>query len=161
MQLFIFHWTRVRSLPGHLLSPSLLFCRRSWWLVVVKIITKKILVLLLLLMLMLMLSKALTTGWWRLITLLQQLFGSFVNLTTFWSKLRGNLFIALGYVVPLAMFHGPSRQGDAILSQIKICRDLRSFWRSLGKKSAFLGQKQCFLGKKCTITWYILHIILN
>ena len=27
-----------------------------------------------------------------------------------------------------------------------------------GKKSAFLGQKQCFLGKKCTITWYILHI---
>ena len=30
-----------------------------------------------------------------------------------------------------------------------------------GKKSAFLGQKQCFLGKKCTITWYILHIILN
>ena len=35
------------------------------------------------------------------------------------------------------------------------------FWRSFGKKSAFLGQKQCFLGKKCTITWYILHISLN
>ena len=49
----------------------------------------------------------------------------------------------------------------AILSQIKICRDLRTFWRSLGKKSAFLGQKQCFLGKKCTITWYILHISLS
>ena len=31
----------------------------------------------------------------------------------------------------------------------------------MGKKSAFLGQKQCFLGKKCTITWYILYIILN
>ena len=29
------------------------------------------------------------------------------------------------------------------------------------KKSAFLGQKQCFLGKKCTITWYILHISLS
>ena len=38
------------------------------------------------------------------------------------------------------------------LSQIKICRDLRTFWRSLGKKSAFLGQKRCFLGKKCSIT---------
>ena len=110
MQLFIFHWTRVRSYLLHLLSPSLLFCRRNLWLMVVKIITKKFLVLLLLLMLMLMLRKALTTGWWRLlITLLQQLLGSFVKLTTFWSKLRGNLFIALGYVVPLAMFHGPSQ----------------------------------------------------
>ena len=49
----------------------------------------------------------------------------------------------------------------AILSRIKICRDLHTFWRSLGKKSAFLGQKQCFLGKKCTITWYILHISLS
>ena len=29
------------------------------------------------------------------------------------------------------------------------------------KKSAFLGQKQCFLGKKCTITWYVLHISLS
>ena len=35
------------------------------------------------------------------------------------------------------------------------CRELRTFWRSLGKRRAFLGQKQCFLGKKCTITWYI------
>ena len=33
--------------------------------------------------------------------------------------------------------------------------DLRCFWRSLGKKSAFLGQKQCSLGKKCIITGYI------
>ena len=39
----------------------------------------------------------------------------------------------------------------AILSGINICRDLRTFFRSLGKKSAFLGQKQCFLGKKCTM----------
>ena len=31
----------------------------------------------------------------------------------------------------------------------------------MGNKSAFLGQKQCFLGKKCTITWYILHILLS
>jgi len=35
----------------------------------------------------------------------------------------------------------------AILSQIKICRDLRTFWRSLGKKvlsrskTVFLGQE--------------------
>ena len=29
------------------------------------------------------------------------------------------------------------------------------------KKNAFLGQKQCFLGKKCTITWYILHVLLS
>ena len=48
-----------------------------------------------------------------------------------------------------------------ILSRIKICRNLRTFWRSLGKKSAFLGQKQCFFGKKCTIAWYILHIIVG
>ena len=47
------------------------------------------------------------------------------------------------------------------MSRIKICRDLRTFWRSLGKKSAFLGQTQCFLGKMCTITWYILHILLS
>ena len=46
----------------------------------------------------------------------------------------------------------------AILSRIKICRDLRTFWRSLGKKSAFLGQKQCFLGKKCTISNYMVCI---
>ena len=42
-----------------------------------------------------------------------------------------------------------------------ICRDLLTFWKTLGKKSALLGQKKCFLGKECTITWYILHIILN
>ena len=42
-----------------------------------------------------------------------------------------------------------------------LCRDLRTFWRSLGKKSAFWGEKQCFLGMKCTITWYTLHILLS
>ena len=47
------------------------------------------------------------------------------------------------------------------LSRIKICCNLRTFWRSLGKNSAFLGQKQCFMGKKCTITWYVLHILLS
>ena len=48
------------------------------------------------------------------------------------------------------------------------CRELRFvaiyalfFLRSLGIKSAFLGKKQCFLGKRCTITWYILHILLS
>ena len=41
------------------------------------------------------------------------------------------------------------------------CGNLRTFWRSLGKKSAFSGQKQLFLGKKCTITWYTLHISLS
>ena len=35
-----------------------------------------------------------------------------------------------------------SKWGDAILSRIKICRDLRTFWRSLGKKSAFLWNKK-------------------
>ena len=35
------------------------------------------------------------------------------------------------------------------------------FFEIFGQKSAFLGQKQCFLGKKCTITWYILHILLS
>ena len=38
--------------------------------------------------------------------------------------------------------------------EIKICRDLRNFWKTLGKKGTFLG-------KNCTITWYILHIVLN
>ena len=80
------------------------------------LITKNFLVMLLLLMLMLMLRKALTTGWWQLIALLLQFFGSFVKLTTFWPKLRGNLFIALGYVVPLAMsfiFRGLVRAGHS------------------------------------------------
>ena len=31
----------------------------------------------------------------------------------------------------------------------------------LGKKSVLLGQKQYFFGKKCTITWYILHILMS
>ena len=38
-----------------------------------------------------------------------------------------------------------SKWGDAILSRIKICRDLRTFWRSLGKKSAFLWNKKKWL----------------
>ena len=47
-----------------------------------------------------------------------------------------------------------------------ICRELRFvaiyalFGDLWAKKSAFLAQKQRFLGKKCTITWYILHILL-
>ena len=43
---------------------------------------------------------------------------------------------------------------------IKICRNLL-LWKTFGKKSAPLGQKQCFLGKRCTISWCILHSILN
>ena len=35
------------------------------------------------------------------------------------------------------------------------------FLEDFGGKSAFLGQKKCFLGKKCTITWYILQILLS
>ena len=35
------------------------------------------------------------------------------------------------------------------------------FLEDFGSKSALLGQIQCFLVKKCTMTWYILHIILN
>ena len=42
-----------------------------------------------------------------------------------------------------------------------ICCNLRTFWKTLGKKSALFGQKQCFLGKKCPITWSILHIIME
>ena len=44
----------------------------------------------------------------------------------------------------------------AILSRIKICRDLRNFWRSLGKKSAFLGQKKVFLGQE--VLYYMVYI---
>ena len=45
-----------------------------------------------------------------------------------------------------------------ILSYI---RNLSTFWMTLGKKGVFLGQKQCFSGKKCTITWYMLQILLS
>ena len=45
---------------------------------------------------------------------------------------------------------------------IKICCDVCTFWKSLGKKeSFFLYQKQCFFVKKCSITWYIMQIILS
>ena len=38
----------------------------------------------------------------------------------------------------------------------------KCFLGDFGQKSVFfLGQKQCFLGKKCTITWYVLHILLS
>ena len=46
------------------------------------------------------------------------------------------------------------------------CRELRFvpsyalFGDLWAKKGLFLGQKQCFIGKKCTITWYLLHISL-
>ena len=44
----------------------------------------------------------------------------------------------------------------AILCDIKICRDLRTFWKTLGRKKVlFWVKNQCFLGKKCTITWCI------
>ena len=44
-----------------------------------------------------------------------------------------------------------------------ICRKLRfvAIYALFGEKCPFLDQKQCFLGKKCTITWYILHILLS
>ena len=42
---------------------------------------------------------------------------------------------------------------------LPFCRDIKS-WRDLLNFCAFWGQKQCLLGKKCSITWYILHIIL-
>ena len=32
---------------------------------------------------------------------------------------------------------------------------------NLWTKKCFWDQKQCFLGKKCTISWYILHISLS
>ena len=43
-------------------------------------------------------------------------------------------------------------------------KHLLRFMHFLGiflQKKCFLGQKQCFPGKRCTITWYILHIILS
>ena len=43
---------------------------------------------------------------------------------------------------------------------IKICCNLFTFWKSLDKKVFFLGVKKCFFCKRCTISWYILHIIL-
>ena len=63
-------------------------------------------------------------------------------------------------VAEVAREHGwhplKSLDSDENFKRIKICRDLRTFWRSLDKKNAFL-----VLGKKCTITWYILHISLS
>ena len=43
-------------------------------------------------------------------------------------------------------------------------KDLSQFTHFLEifrQKKCLLGQKQCFLGKKCTITWYIVHILLS
>ena len=53
---------------------------------------------------------------------------------------------------------------EANIRYFVVNEDLSRFTHFLeifGQKSAFLGQKQCFLGKKCTITWYILHISLS
>ena len=47
-----------------------------------------------------------------------------------------------------------------VCRNIKVSRNLRTFWKTLGKNGAIFGQKQCFLGKKCTFAWYILNIIL-
>ena len=44
----------------------------------------------------------------------------------------------------------------AILSQIKICRDLRTFWRSLGKKKCLFGSKTVFLGQE--VHYYMVYI---
>ena len=46
------------------------------------------------------------------------------------------------------------------------CRELRlvaiyALFEDLWAKNAFLGQKQCFLGKKCTMTWYTMHILMS
>ena len=42
-----------------------------------------------------------------------------------------------------------------ICCDIKICRDLRTFWRTGAKKCFFLKQ-HCSSGKKWIITWYIV-----
>ena len=47
-----------------------------------------------------------------------------------------------------------------VCRNIKVSRNLRTFWKTLGKNGAIFGQKQCLLGKKCTFAWYILNIIL-
>ena len=44
------------------------------------------------------------------------------------------------------------------------CRELRfvkiyALFGNLWAKKCLLGQKQCFMSKKCTITWYILHVL--
>ena len=44
----------------------------------------------------------------------------------------------------------------AILSRIKICRDLRTFWRSLGKKKCLFGSKTVFLGQE--VHYYMVYI---
>ena len=35
------------------------------------------------------------------------------------------------------------------------------FFGNFGQKGDLFGRKQCFLGKKCTLRWYVLHIILK
>ena len=49
----------------------------------------------------------------------------------------------------------------AILSRYLELSRSKHFLGKFGQKSFFCCQKQCFLGKKSTISWYILHIILN
>ena len=76
-------------------------------------------------------------------------------------------------VAEVAREHGwhPPKSLDSVKNfkpeHTLFCRELRFvaiyalFGDLCAKKSAFLGQKQCFLGKKCTITWYKLHIFLS
>ena len=48
-------------------------------------------------------------------------------------------------------------QTYAILSRIKISRDLLTFWRSLGKRSAFFWVKTVLLGQE--VHYYIITYI--
>ena len=47
----------------------------------------------------------------------------------------------------------------AILSRYHGLSQLRTFWKTLCKKRAFLGQTQCLMGKKCPFTWYVIYIL--
>ena len=68
--------------------------------------------------------------------------GILTMLTTGWQKLCGGT----GRPPPKSLDSDENLKPKYkfFLSQIKICRDLRTFWRSLGKKSAFWGQNSVF-----------------
>ena len=68
----------------------------------------------------------------------------------------------------LSHYHSVSKRGCDTISRKTADRTLlhtrpkaRMAVTVLSLCFLFMGQKQCFFGKKCTITWLMLHVMLN
>ena len=125
-----------------------------------------------------------TTGWfWNQTTHLSNCHGGHVywfwqlSIKSFWRGSRAVklypgtfiiLYISTGWQKMCEGLKGLRRK---IWTQTKILSlNIRYFvailrfvviYAVFGRLLALVGQKQCFLNKNCTITWHVLHIILN